>query len=43
MKLPNNWEDGAPIGHLLLSNEASSTEIGLHLIELLTKGIHWNH
>ena len=41
MKLTNNEENRAPTGYLLLPNEASSTGIGLHLIELLAKGISW--
>lgn len=28
-------------GHLLLPNKASSTEMELHLIELLAKGVSW--
>ena len=32
----------APSSHFLSSNEASSTRIGLHLIELLAKGVPLN-
>lgn len=38
MKLPSNEENRAPTGHLMSPNEAFSTGVGLHLIELLTKG-----
>ena len=41
MELPNNGGDRAPTGHLLSPNEASSPKIGLHIIELLAKGIPW--
>lgn len=34
------WEDGAPTGHLS-PNEAFSTGKGLHVIELLAKGVPW--
>lgn len=37
------WGVRAPSGHLLLSNEASNTGIRLFLIELLAKGVLWNH
>ena len=37
MKSPDNGEDGVPTQHILLPNEASSTGIGLHTIELLFK------
>lgn len=37
MKPPNNGRDGVPVGHLL-SNEASSTGVWLHLINLLAQG-----
>ena len=37
MKSPNNEGDRVPTGHLLSPNEASSTRIGLYLIELLAK------
>lgn len=33
--------DKAPAGHLLSPNEDSSTENGLHVIGLLSKGILW--
>ena len=39
-EITNNWGNSVPFDHLL-SNEASSTRIGLHLIELLTKGGPW--
>ena len=39
MKLTNNEENRAPTGYLLLPNEAPSTGNGLHLIELLAKGV----
>jgi hypothetical protein len=38
MKSSNNRRHRVPIGHLLSSNEAPYTGIGLHLIELLAKG-----
>ena len=41
MKLSNNGEDRASTGHLLAPDEASKTEIGLHLIESLTKVVQW--
>lgn len=37
MKMPNNGIDRDLARHLLSPNEASSTRIGLHLIELLAK------
>jgi hypothetical protein len=43
MKLSNNWSDWAPISHLLPSNKASNQKIGLHLIELLVKGVPWEY
>lgn len=45
VKLPNNGENRASIGHLLLPNKASSMRIGLHLIEnwdIGPKGSHRN-
>ena len=33
-KLPNNGGNGVPTDHVLSSNQASSTRIGLHLIKL---------
>ena len=42
MKSPSNEGDGTPNEHLLSPNDASnSTGIGLHLIELLAKGVPW--
>lgn len=41
MKLSNSGGKRALTGHLLLSNEVSTTLIGLCLIELLTKWIPW--
>lgn len=41
MKLQNNGEDRTLTGHLLSSNKASSTKIGLHIIKLFTKGVQW--
>ena len=41
MNLSNNGRDIAPTGYLLSPNEASSTVIGLHLIELLAKEVPW--
>ena len=35
-------EDIVPTGHLLSPMEASSTGVGLHLIELLAKGFSWS-
>lgn len=37
MKLPNNGEDGAPVGHLPSPHKASSARNGLHINELLAK------
>lgn len=37
MKLPNNGENGVLTNHILSSNQASNTRIGLHLIKLLLK------
>jgi hypothetical protein len=41
MKLLNTRKDRAPTCCLLSPNKASSTRIGLHLIEYLTKGVLW--
>ena len=41
MKVTNNRGHGVPIKQLLSPNVASSTRIGLHLIELLAKEISW--
>lgn len=41
MKSPNNGGDGTLNGHRSSPNEASSTRIGLHLIEWLLKGVPW--
>ena len=42
MKPPNNRVDGAPAAHLLSPKAASNTRTGLHLIEMLAKGICGN-
>ena len=42
MKTTNYGRDGAPAGHLLSPNEASSPGVGLYLIEILAKGVHEN-
>lgn len=43
MKLSNNEEDRAPTGYLVSPNEASSNEVGLHLIHFLflAKEVPW--
>lgn len=41
MKVTNNTGDAVPIGQRLSPNVVSSTRIGIHLIELLAKGISW--
>lgn len=43
MKLPNNGGNGVPTGHILSSNQASSTRIDLHLFKLSKwRGSHGN-
>ena len=42
MKSPNNRGDRIPTGHLWPLNEASSTRIGLPVIELLAQGSNGN-
>lgn len=42
MKPPNNRVDGILAAHLLSPKSASSTRVGLRLIEMLAKGIHGN-
>ena len=39
--MPKNGGDRIPTGHLLSPNETSSTGIGLHLVEMLVKGVFW--
>lgn len=41
LKLPNNGGDSVTNSHRLSANEASSTRIGLYLIEWLAKRIPW--
>lgn len=41
IKLPNNRGDKVPTGHLLSSKEASTTRVGLRLIELFARGVPW--
>ena len=41
MKLPSDGRYRVLADHLLSPNESSSTETGLHSIELLAKGIPW--
>ena len=41
MKSPSNGGGSAPTGHLFSPNEASSTGIGLHLLELLANEVFW--
>ena len=41
MKLPNSRSDRATANHLLSPNEASSTGIGLYILDLLSKGVSW--
>jgi hypothetical protein len=40
-EIAKSKEEQAPTGHLLPSNEASNARIGLHLIELLARGVPW--
>lgn len=41
MQLPDNGRDKAPTRQLLLTNETSSSENGLHLMKFLAKGVPW--
>lgn len=41
LQVPNNREDRGPTSYLFLPHEASSSGIGLSLIELLAKGVPW--
>lgn len=41
MKSPNSKRDRTPTSHFLSPNKASSTRTGLHLVELLGKGVPW--
>ena len=42
MKQPNNHGDRATAEYFLYPNETSCTGNELHIIELLTKGSHWD-
>lgn len=41
MRSPNDRRHRISVDYLLLLNEASSSKIGLHSIELLVKGVPW--